>query len=133
MVKKYSKTALSVHPVGAAGSSAAATTGGAVADLTRDGVSVLSARETYTLEAPAVGARKTLVFASSTTTAGCTIRGSTATTVTFNAAGATQIVFPAASTEYQCVELLGLSSTKWTIVSAYPVASSGPGPTFGTS
>jgi hypothetical protein len=109
------------------------TTGGAVADLPRDGFSYLTANETYALQPPEKGARKTLALTSSTTTAGATVRGSTGTSVTFNKAGATQIAFAAGTTEHQVIELVGLSSVAWAIVSAYPVASTGAGATFGTS
>jgi hypothetical protein len=109
------------------------TTGGATADLPRDGFSYLTANETYALAPPVKGARKTLALTSSTTSAGTTVRGSTGTTVTFDKAGATQIAFAAGTTEHQIVELIGLSSVAWGIVSAYPVAATAAGVTFGTS
>jgi hypothetical protein len=109
------------------------TTGGAVADLPRDGLSRLTASEEYSLEPPELGCRKTLALTSSTTTAGTTVRGSTGTTVTFNKAGATQVAFAAGTTEHQVVELVGLSSVAWAVVSLYPVSSTAVGPTIGTS
>ena len=109
------------------------TTGGGVADLPNHGLSWLTGNETYTLQPPVKGARKLLVATSTSTAAAAVVRGSTGTGVTFNAAGATQIDFAAATTATEVVELVGLSSVEWAIVSAYPVASSGPGPAFSST
>ena len=126
MVKKYSGFSL----VGDAG---AGTTGGAVADLSRDGVSFLSASETYALQAPTKGCRKTFVYQSSTTSAGATVRPATSSgNITFDKAGNGALVFAATSTGYQVLELIGVSSVQWAIASAYPVASTGVGATVST-
>lgn len=107
----------------------AGTTGGAVADLPRDGVSYLTADETYCLKPPVAGCRKTLVFVSSSTAAGATVLAATSSgNITFNKAGHGKLSFAAATTEYQAVELIGLSSVAWAITNLYPVASSGAGP-----
>lgn len=126
MVKYYRRTG-SMTDVGLG------TTGGEVADFPNTGLSWITAGETYAMQAPFKGARKTIVCTSTSTAAAATVRGSTGTSVTVDAAGATQIVFPAASTATQVVELLGLSSVEWAVMSANPVASSGAGPTFGTT
>jgi hypothetical protein len=126
MVKKFTNVSVS-------GVQTAGTTGGGAADLPKDGFSYLTANETYALEPPVIGCRKTLALTSSTTTAGATVRGSTGTTVTFNKAGATQIAFAAGTTEHQTLELVGLSSVAWGVLSIYPVSSTAAGPTLGTS
>lgn len=76
-----------------------------------------SAAADYVLAPPEKGVTKTLICTSSTSVARV-VRGSTAATVTFTLAGATQIGFN--STVDAVVRLLGISSTRWTIVSAYP-------------
>ena len=58
--------------------------------------------------------------------------GSTGVTVTFDKAASTQIV-GGATTDDQIIELLGASTTRWYIVSMFPVASSGAGPAAGTT
>jgi len=108
------------------------TTGGAVADLPNNGMSIVTGEETYALAAPALGVRKTLVATSTTTTAGPTVRFSTATTVTDGGAN-TQIAFGAATTYNQVVEMIGVNTTEWAIVSIYPPASTGAGPVAGTT
>lgn len=109
------------------------TTGGAVADTPNHGLSWITANEVYCLTPPAKGVEKRLVCTSTSTAGGATVRGSTGTTITFNAAGATQIDFAAGTTTTQVVDLMGLSSVEWAIVSANPVASSGAGPAFSST
>lgn len=96
-----------------AGTSTAAT-------LPSHGHSVLSTADgEVVMAAPAEGAVKRIsVLGITTTTANVTVRGSTATDVTFTAAGATQLVFNA--TVDMHVDLLGVSSTRWVITGAYP-------------
>ena len=126
MVKYYNRS-------GAMADVGLGTTGGAVADMPNHGLSWITGNETYCLAPPAKGLRKTLVATSTSTAAAAVVRGSTGTSVTFNAAGATQIDFAAATTATEVVELIGLSSVEWGIMSAYPVASSGPGPAFSST
>ena len=92
-------------------------------------VSGITAAE-MVLAAPVTGIRKTLV-ATNASSAAMVVRASTGTTVKFNAS-ATQITFNA-STLGQCVELIGVNSTQWAITSIYPAASTGAGPTIGSS
>lgn len=112
------------------------TTGGAVANLPNSGVSVLTARETYTLAPPARGVRKTLICASTSTAATTIVRGSTGTGVLFYtgaARTATQITFALATTGAQTVDLYGLSSVAWVQGPASVVGASAAGITVGTS
>lgn len=122
MVKYYAQTG-SVTDVGVG------TTGGAVADTPNNGLSYVTANETYCLEPPYKGARKMLVCVSTSTAAGATVLAATSSgNITFNQVGHGKITFAAATTERQVVELIGLSSVQWAITNAYPVASSGAGP-----
>jgi hypothetical protein len=109
--------------------SGAGTTGGAVADLSRDGLSVLTADEVYTLQAPVTGCRKTLVAVSTSTGGAITVLAATSSgNITFDQAGNGKLSFAAGTTTRQVVELMGLNTTSWVIVGSYPVATSGAGP-----
>jgi hypothetical protein len=122
MIKKISDVSLVVDQ-------GAGTTGGAVADLSRDGYSYLTANETYCLEAPTKGCKATLVYANTTTSAGATVLTATSSgVVTIGTVGHGKISFAAATTEYQVMELVGVSSVLWAVANAYPVASTAAGP-----
>ena len=87
---------------------------------------------TYVLGAPLEGVWKTLVDQSATSE-GSIVRGSTGTSVTFGTTAATQITFN--STKQSVVQLLGVNSTRWAVVSVYPdnVAANTTGTVIGTS
>lgn len=86
----------------------------------------------YTLAPPEAGIMKTIISLSSGSTARV-VRGSTAATVKFNNQGGTQITFNA--TVDSCVRLLGVNSTRWTVLSSYPpgLAVNSTGTVVGTS
>ena len=114
-------------------------TGRTSADLPNSGISILLAtsNEEYTLAAPtSAGIEKTLVSVNTVSAAGPTVWMSTGTGITLSGATslatATKMVF-GASTAPQCVKLVSLSSVLWVVASAFPVAATAPGPTFGTS
>lgn len=109
------------------------TTGGAVADTPNHGLSYVTANEIYCLAPPTKGVRKMLVCVSTSTGAGATVLAATSSgNITFDQAGNGKISFAAGTTTRQVMELVGLSSVSWAITNAYPVASSGAGPTLTT-
>lgn len=114
---------------------ATGTTGGAVTSITNYGNTLLNATsaEIFCLDPPVAGVFKRLVMTTSSTAATPIVRGSTGVTVTFNNAAATQLTFTAASSDDAVIELLGISSTRWAIVSMYPVPSTAAGVAAGTS
>lgn len=110
-----------------AGSQTAAplgTTGGTIANLPNEGLSIVSvsSADTYTLAPPEQGVRKTLVCTSSSSVARVvrTTTGSGDQTITVGNQTATKITFPAAATMDCVVELVGLSSLRWAITSQVP-------------
>jgi hypothetical protein len=74
----------------------------------------------WVLDAPTEGCHKYLYNTIATT--GIVVRGSTAATVTFTDAGATQIKFDGAGEKV--VHLIGRSATKWLVASALSAAQS---------
>lgn len=91
------------------------TTGADAVGIPNHGVTQLDgAAGSYVLAAPKLGARKTLFCTASTSNA-CIVRGSTGTSVKFDNQNATQLTF--SSTVDKCVELMGLSSVRWLILS----------------
>lgn len=110
------------------------TTGGAVADIANEGLTILnmSTAETMTLAPPAQGARKLLVCTSSTSVARVvrTTTGSGDQSITVGNQTATKITFGAGTTVDALIELVGLSSVRWAIVSMFPNPSTGAGPTL---
>src|SRR5512139_486996 len=85
----------------------------------------------YVLDAPAAGVVKTL-FAVSSTSAARVIRAATDASVKIGLGGATQIT-NAASTVAFSVTMMGVNSTQWVVLSAFPVASTGAGVAIATS
>lgn len=110
------------------------TTGGTSISLSNEGISVISASsaDTYMLEPPVAGCRKTLICTSSSSVARVvrTTSGSGDQTITVGNQTATKITFAAASTVDVAVELMGLSATRWAVVGGYPQASTGAGPAY---
>jgi hypothetical protein len=107
-----------------------ATTGATVRGMANTGVSIISVTtaDTFTLQPPYAGAQKRIVCTSATTTIQPRVRGSTAQTVTFDAAGNTMfLIKPAASSHHVVVDLVGLSSVAWAIVNVYPCLTTGLG------
>lgn len=82
------------------------------------GITDVSTQGEFTMAPPDAGVRKTLFYASSSTSATAVVRFSTAATVKGSLAGATQITF--AGTVDCVVELIGINSTRWAVISAYP-------------
>ena len=111
-----------------------ATTGTTALTIPNYGVTELpsTAANTYVLAPPVEGVRKTL-YSVTTTSAAVVVRGSTGTTVNFGNQSATQITFNA--TVDMCVELLGLSATRWLVVNVNPetAAVNSTGVVIGTS
>lgn len=119
----------------------AVTTGAAVANLENNGVSVISstAAETYVLQPPVAGCRKTLIALPATSSGvsrvirmstngatGVCVLGATGST------DATQITLTA--TAAVVIEMVGLSTAQWKVTACaegIPVSSTGV--TFGTS
>ena len=105
------------------------TTGGAVADISRDGVTYITGTtvETYTLEAPVAGCRKTIVFNSSTTTLKPVIKLSTVGTgASFLGMAATglnvmEFTSDRSTAHASVVEMIGVSATGWLITNIWPI------------
>lgn len=89
---------------------------------------------TYVLAAPVEGVRKTLIC-QTPTSAALVVRLTTeaGTSVTVGTTANTRITFN--STAQSVVELVGVNSTRWAVVSVYPdnVAENTTGTVFGTS
>ncbi len=116
---------------GSALSPVTGTTGGASISLTNNGVTVLnhSSADTFMLAPPEAGCRKTLICTSSSSVARVvrTTSGSGDQTITFGNQTATKLSFTTASTVDACVVLVGLSSVRWAVESAWPISSTSPG------
>lgn len=96
------------------------------------GVTYLTSGNDYVLDAPGEGVLKRIICVSSSSLA-TVIRGSTGVTVTFNNNGATQIAFTASSTVDRSVELLGVNSTRWTVLNVHPYTTDSLSPSVATS
>jgi hypothetical protein len=113
-----------------------ATTGTTRDTIDNYGVTDISstAANTYVLAAPETGVRKTLI-AQQPTSAAVVVRLTTeaGAAVTVGTTANTRITFN--STVQSVVELVGVNSTRWAVVSVYPdnVAANTTGTVFGTS
>jgi hypothetical protein len=112
------------------------TTGSGVADFPNHGVSIVTvtSSETYCLEPPVAGRRKTIILHMYTTTIAPEIWASTAAggAVTFmgNTTGLTKLKYVAAGRSTQVatvVELIGINSTRWAVTSVFPVTTATTG------
>jgi hypothetical protein len=112
------------------------TTGSGVADFPSQGVSIVTVTtsETYCLEPPVAGRRKTIILNMYTTTIAPEIWASTAADggVTFMGVttGLTKLKYVAAGRSTQVatvVELIGINSTRWAITSVFPVTTATTG------
>ena len=114
---------------------ATGTTGGAVTSISNYGNTLINASsaEVFVLDPPVAGVFKRLMMTTTSTAATPIIRGSTGVTVKFNNAGATQLTFTAASSDDATIQLVGVNSTRWSIVGMYPVPTTAAGVTAGTS
>ncbi len=122
---------------GPLGTVASGTTGGGVADLPNWGTSIINvtSSEVFTLAPPEKGVRKRIVFASSSTTITPNVRASTGQTITFTGAMGANTALPTimklaatrSTNTVAVVDLEGLSSTEWAIVSVYPIMTTGIG------
>lgn len=115
------------------------TTGSAVADFPNQGVSIVTvtSSETYCLEAPVAGRRKTIILNMYTTTIAPEIWASTAAggAVTFmgGTTGYTKLKYVAAgrsTVAATVVELIGINSTQWAVTSVFPVTTATTGGTM---
>jgi hypothetical protein len=115
------------------------TTGSGVADFPGAGISVVSvtSSETYCLETPQAGRRKTIVLNMYTTTIAPEIWASTAAAggVTFmgGTTGYTKLKYVAAgrsTVAATVIELVGRNSTQWIVTSVFPVTTATTGGTM---
>jgi hypothetical protein len=107
-----------------------ATTGlGTTAGILNNGVTIISGstQESYVLGRPEVGITKRIICTSVTTTIAPIIRGSTAQTVTFDAAGNTMFRFSSGTSHHRVVDLIGLTTLTWAITNVYPCLTTGLG------
>jgi hypothetical protein len=131
----YSKTRLSGEKFVAA----TGTTGSGAQDFPGTGVSVVTvtSSETFSLEPPVTGRRKTIILNMYTTTIAPEIWASTAAggTVTFmgGTTGYTKLKYVAAgrsTVAATVVELIGINSTQWAVTSVFPVTTATTGGTM---
>ena len=115
------------------------TTASAVADFPGAGISIVSvtSSETYCLETPQAGRRKTIVLNMYTTTIAPEIWASTAAAggVTFmgGTTGYTKLKYVAAgrsTVAATVIELVGRNSTQWILTSVFPVTTATTGGTM---
>ena len=115
------------------------TTASAVADFPGAGISIVSvtSSETYCLETPQAGRRKTIVLNMYTTTVAPEIWASTAAAggVTFmgGTTGYTKLKYVAAgrsTVAATVIELVGRNSTQWIVTSVFPVTTATTGGTM---
>jgi hypothetical protein len=118
---------------------ASGTSASAVRDFPGGGISVVTvtSSETYALEAPQTGRRKTIILNMYTTTIAPEIWASTAAggTVTFmgGTTGYTKLKYVAAgrsTVAATVIELVGINSTQWAVTSVFPVTTATTGGTM---
>jgi hypothetical protein len=115
------------------------TTGSGVADFPNHGVSIVTvtSSETYCLEPPVAGRRKTIILHMYTTTIAPEIWASTVASggVTFmgGTTGYTKLKYVAAgrsTVAATVIELIGINSTRWAVTSVFPVTTATTGGTM---
>jgi hypothetical protein len=118
---------------------ASGTTASAVRDFPGTGISVVTvtSSETYALETPQTGRRKTIILNMYTTTIAPEIWASTAAggAVTFmgGTTGYTKLKYVAAgrsTVAATVIELVGINSTQWAVTSVFPVTTATTGGTM---
>jgi hypothetical protein len=115
------------------------TTASAVADFPGQGISIVTvtSSDTYCLETPVAGRRKTIILNMYTTTIAPEIWASTAAAgaVTFmgGTTGYTKLKYVAAgrsTVAATVIELVGINSTQWAVTSVFPVTTATTGGTM---
>jgi len=81
----------------------------------------------YVLDSPEPGVHK-LLFACSSVNTASTIWASTGTSVAYDRQGRTKFITPGTTANQWAIELLGINTTQWTIISVSPYTTTGGTP-----